>query len=143
MVRGVAEPLGKLLGRRPETLRLGAQLRDWYPSCLQALVPASKDTTETARLRYCRPCLTHGFHSPLFQLPWWDDCPVHHESLIEGCPQCDAPLPGGLELADPSQWLRCRACGFRLSDPGRLTQRRPADRTANSTEWWRWKKPGN
>lgn len=135
-VATVAEPLGKLLHRRPETLRLGAQLRDWYPRCLQALLPLNRDPTETARLRFCHSCLAHGYHSPLFQLPWWDECPVHAEPLAEGCPQCDALLPAGLALEDPAHWLRCQACGFRLSDPGRLIQPRHGTPPAVSERWW-------
>lgn len=136
VVAEVAPHLGKDLHRRTQTIRLGAQLIRWIPTCLRPLL-GDHDATTHAQLRFCESCLSGGFHSPLFQLPWWDTCPVHDEPLRTGCPSCGNPLRAGLAVSSPSQWLICGQCGFELSDPGRLV-RLPlsATRRCETAKWW-------
>lgn len=44
-------------------------------------------------LRYCPRCLELGYHTPLFQLLWVTECPVHGVSLASHCPRCACPIP--------------------------------------------------
>ena len=116
----VAARIASALGRRPAEVRLGALLKSWYPSAMQPLLRQS-DPSRYDRLRFCSTCLKRqGYHSPLFQLPWWTGCPIHSDPLLEGCPSCGAALPTALVLARPDCWLTCRSCGHELASSGEL-----------------------
>lgn len=128
--------ISKALKRRPELVRLGAEVRRWWPTALQALLTHGSDPTTFDRLRFCRMCLLHGDHSPLFQLPWWDGCPVHDEPLCEGCPTCQAPIPAGLPHENPARWLVCSNCGKELSDRALLAHLHPGSERSHSNSTW-------
>lgn len=40
----------------------------------------------------CLTCMSHGFHSTIYSLKWFDKCPVHEEKLIHACPICGKSL---------------------------------------------------
>lgn len=133
--RGADERLGRAQGRRPETVRLGAELLRWWPPSLR-LLGRWHDPTMFDRLRFCRTCLEQGDHSPLFQLPWWDGCPIHADPLCEGCPRCGAPIPAGLPPAHPADWLTCAQCRWELSDPAKLAKVHAPLTRADKDRWW-------
>ncbi len=133
--RGAGERLSRAQGRRPETVHLGAELLRWWPSCLRPL-GRWHDPTMFDRLRFCRTCLEQGNHSPLFQLPWWDGCPIHADPLCEACPHCGAPIPAGLPPAHPADWLTCAHCRWELSDPAKLAQVHAPLTRADTDRWW-------
>ena len=131
----VANRWGRALKRHPDAVRLGAELMRWYPPALRPLLAGADPTTDD-RLRFCRACLQRGYHSPLFQLPWWEACPIHGEPLCEACPACANPVPAAFLPSDPSRALECRQCGHALADPARLAQlvaRPPHDEIET---WW-------
>lgn len=53
------------------------------------LVPKNAKTTIYRCLRYCPECLSHGYHSSLFQLGLYETCPIHNKLLKTTCPHCD------------------------------------------------------
>lgn len=124
------------LNRRPESVRLSAELVRWWPPALRTLRSRLDDPTTFERLRFCRPCLRRGDHSPLFQLPWWSGCPVHDEPLCEDCPQCHTPIPAGLPHADPARWLVCPHCHAELSDRALLAHLHAAPTRLHDDRWW-------
>ncbi len=132
---GTLELVSRALNRRPETVRLGAEVKRWWPPVLRPLL-LSVDSTKFERLRFCRACLERGDHSPLFQLPWWDGCPIHAEPLYEGCPHCDAPIPAGLPHADPRKWLACPNCAAELSDREKLVHLHKNPTRRDDDRWW-------
>jgi hypothetical protein len=133
--RGVAERWGRALNRHPQAIRLGAELVRWYPPALRPLLQ-SRDPMRFDRLRFCRTCLHRGYHSPLFQLPWWDGCPVHGEPLREGCPTCGSPLPAGFDHDCPGHWFECPDCGLDLADTACLTQLQDRPGADEIARWW-------
>lgn len=132
---GTLERVSRALNSRPESIRLGAQLAQWWPPALRPLL-RSQDPTTFDRLRFCRMCLLRGDHSPLFQLPWWTGCPVHDEPLCDGCPRCHAPIPAGLPHERPSQWLVCPRCAAELSDRALLAHLHATPGRQNDALWW-------
>ena len=133
---GTLERLSSSLNRRPESVRLGAELVRWWPPALRPLQSHFNDPMTFERLRFCRACLLRGDHSPVFQLPWWTGCPVHEEPLYEGCPDCHAPIPAGLPHAVPSRWLQCPHCRADLSDSALLAHLHAAPSRQNDGRWW-------
>ncbi len=118
---------------RPEQLRLSCQLRAWCPPAVKDCYAG--DVTQWSHLRYCRLCLERGFHSPLFQLPWWQGCPIHRdESLREAC-LCGALLPAGLDL-NAARILVCDACGADLIHPGRMLGLADSKCEAGASDAW-------
>ena len=49
-------------------------------------------------LRYCPKCISLGFHSARFQMPWIRIFPIHRVELVYGCPSCDAHIPYRCDL---------------------------------------------
>lgn len=102
---------------RPEQLRLSCRLHAWCPPAVKDCY--SGDVTQWSCLRYCRLCLERGFHSPLFQLPWWHGCPVHRDEPLRETCVCGVLLSAGLDL-NADRILVCDACGTDLIHPGRM-----------------------
>lgn len=118
---------------RPEQLRLSCRLGAWCPPAVKDCYAG--DVTPRSRLRYCRLCLERGFHTPLFQLPWWNGCPIHRdEPLREAC-RCGALLPAGLDL-DAARILICDACGADLIHPGRMLGLADSECEAGARDTW-------
>src|SRR3546814_14489881 len=57
-----------------------------------ATVPVLAISYGDVQVRFCPICLTRGFHSSLFQLPWISHCPVHGRPLPISSPSCTNPI---------------------------------------------------
>jgi hypothetical protein len=44
-------------------------------------------------LRFCPECLKIGYHARYFQLLSLAECPIHHLTLLDECPNCGAKTP--------------------------------------------------
>ena len=93
------DPMEQALAFRPER---------WWPKSLRALASSASDG-----LRICVDCLRQGFHTGLFQLPWWRACPIHNQPLKTRCPACGTRLAYSTELLvtdHPDKFFRCVEC---------------------------------
>ena len=99
----------------------------WWPEALRTFAPAFVDP-----LRFCPACLEEGYHSNLFQLPWWARCPMHDVSLRSACPHCGGPLTGLSLRAAPARALHCSDCNRSLVSTGALVD---AARGPNADRW--------
>lgn len=87
----------------------------WWPKELRGFAIPFADP-----LRFCPACLEQGYHSNLFQLPWWQRCPIHDVDLLSGCTDCGGSLIGlGLRAA-PRQAFLCSCCGRDFVNTGAL-----------------------
>lgn len=77
----------------------------WWPEALRALAAAFVEP-----LRFCPICLLEGYHTYLFQLPWWIRCPVHGVALRNTCQHCGAELTGLGPKTTPAHAFRCKGC---------------------------------
>lgn len=66
-------------------------------------------TRRYAALRGCLECLALGYHSPLHQLPWINQCPWHRSPITDTC-QCGRPLLPTRTDGMPYRLLQC-SCG--------------------------------
>lgn len=64
------------------------------------------------KVRYCRKCMTHGYHCWLFQLWSVERCPAHEDLLRTDCEKCSAPMPlyPYDERSSTELGLRCERC---------------------------------
>lgn len=61
-------------------------------------------------LRYCVECLARGFHSPLYQLKFIPQCPMHHLPLRQSCHYCGGIIPYRLTTAALKVPFACIHC---------------------------------
>lgn len=87
----------------------------WWPGALRTFASAFADP-----LRFCPTCLVQGYHSHLFQLPWWMRCPVHDVDLRSACLHCGGTLTGLRARAAPGRALHCSGCSRSLVNTGAL-----------------------
>lgn len=73
--------------------------------CLSEDLPLLEDLTYK-HLRYCEPCLAEGFHSVLMQFPFFVNCPIHFQPLVQCCSSCGNALPYNW----PSTYKRAFQC---------------------------------
>jgi hypothetical protein len=70
-----------------------------------------KLTIEYNHLRFCRECLSYGYHSALHQILEMETCAVHRMPLLTRCAACDWATMG-CHLSD--SWIiaefNCRRC---------------------------------
>lgn len=133
----VAERIAQALHRQPGEVRLGARISSWYPPALHSLL-GDIDPTDYDRFRFCAPCLSRqGYHSPLFQLPWWNGCPIHPEPLSDCCIKCGEQLRASIELADTIPWLACPRCGYEFASNAELVGLHGAVLSNSERDAWR------
>ena len=83
----------------------------------------------TGNLRFCRTCLSLGYHSSLYSLTLLHACPIHGEPLVDGC-TCGAVIGTKLKADDFKRYARC-VCGNTIFiDPENCRSPKiPAERT--------------
>ena len=74
------------------------------------MYPSSSKQT----LRYCPKCISLGFLSASFQMPWIRICPIHRVELVDGCPSCDAHIPYRCDWETLTFAYGCSDCGTAL-----------------------------
>lgn len=89
--------------------------RYWTPSDWQIF--GGRKPYWRPQLTACEECLSTGFHSMMFQLPWVDRCPWHGSNLVSSCARCSEPLWKCFLGEMPP--LVC-ACGYDFVDGGQL-----------------------
>ena len=71
---------------------------------------AASPIESTDVLRYCVECLSRGFHSPLYQLKFIPQCPIHHLPLRQSCQYCGGIIPYRLTTAALKVPFACIHC---------------------------------
>lgn len=87
----------------------------WWPAALNSMSPAFGDP-----IRFCSDCLRGGYHTLLFQLPWWVRCPIHGCLLLRTCPTCGGALNGLRLRAQPAVAFQCSHCSRDLVSTGAI-----------------------
>lgn len=64
----------------------------------------------TEFLRWCEPCMTAGFHTPLFQISSTRVCPLHSQPLVDRCPRCQQKIPYTLTTGYGKEPFVCPHC---------------------------------
>ena len=64
-------------------------------------------------LRFCPICIRSGYHSPLYQMLWLSQRPIHHVALVQSCPNCHAEIPLTLTKREFRPYYGCH-CGAHL-----------------------------
>jgi len=86
----------------------------WWPANLRKVAERT-----VSGLRFCPICLRQGYHSEMFQLPWWQRCALHDERIAESCPKCGSHIHRSWGLSrneDPGRLFHCTSCGFDLAN---------------------------
>lgn len=99
----------------------------WWPAALRTFAVAFADP-----LRFCPTCLMEGYHTHLFQLPWWIRCPMHNEDLQSACLRCGGRLAGMALGAEPRRAFHCSVCQRDLVNTGALVD---AQRGTKAERW--------
>ncbi len=94
---------------------LGFDSTRWWPNALQSFAAPFANP-----LRFCPECLWEGYHTNLFQLPWWRKCPVHRSDLRSTCPHCSSPVIGIPLRGEPSHAFHCSGCNRDLANTGAI-----------------------
>lgn len=63
-----------------------------------------------SHVRYCPRCIARGYHSPLHDLLFIPNCPIHEEPLQFVCPKCSQPIDQALPRTANHDAYSCR-CG--------------------------------
>lgn len=99
------ERIGESLRLKVSEVPLAFDPTHWWPEALRTFAIPFADP-----LRFCPACLEQGYHTHLFQLPWWQRCPVHDLHLLSECPSCGGALVGLGLRAPPKYALHCSSC---------------------------------
>ena len=83
----------------------------WWPAALDSMAAAFCEP-----LRFCLDCATQGYHTNLFQLPWWICCPIHRSALLHACPDCGGALNGLRLRFEPALAFQCSRCSRDMVD---------------------------
>lgn len=121
--------LGDSLRLRSPDVLLAFDQKRWWPAALRSFAPSFLDP-----LRYCPQCLAQGYHTHLFQLPWWLSCPVHEMPLCDACPRCQGALAMLPFRAEPVRAFHCQHCQWDLANTGTIVM---ASRHGVPEQWHR------
>lgn len=95
------------------------------PKCIlrAALLAPGGRRRYSQMLRYCRPCIAHGYHSVVHQIESVERCPAHRCPLESTCRHCgyEAPYRVNVQLLEaPYRCAQCRqsygGLGWRPTD---------------------------
>lgn len=62
-------------------------------------------------LRWCPRCAIGAFHTPIFQLNFLANCPIHHRAILSRCTKCRAQIPYRLRPELFASPFTCPFCG--------------------------------
>jgi hypothetical protein len=99
----------------PGELALAYHQKSWWPPCFESFARFF-----LTPLRYCPECIHQGYHTLLFQLPWWRQCPIHRTALTRCCPRCRGELTGLRFDAEPARAFHCVRCQLDLANSGAI-----------------------
>lgn len=114
---GLAAKLLTVPGKRYALPALAQRWERAY--CEHYQIPYQTPVNNESRLnlRNCPSCARFGYHSYLFQFPWFRQCPIHQEPVVPVCPRCQRRWPLASELHNTRS--ECPTCGIHF-DLGRL-----------------------
>lgn len=75
-----------------------------------SVMPSHSLALCATELRYCKPCLTMGFHTAWFQWTHIERCPLHCVPIRRGCFHCSSRIPYELRASLALSPLCCPAC---------------------------------
>jgi hypothetical protein len=75
-----------------------------------ALVEGTGRRRYSDAFRFCRRCLTHGYHSVVHQLESLSQCPAHHCALESVCRRCGRETPLRVNVRLLEARYRCANC---------------------------------
>lgn len=90
-----------------------------------ALLKPSQHPRYHTSLRFCKRCMSVGFHSVLHQMLHIENCPIHRRPLETRCDRCDyeAPYVANVRLLESP--FRCSSCGNYYGSQGWSPNRPP------------------
>jgi len=91
--------------------RLGKMLNLPLKTLHIAVIPSSHAAISSPYFRYCKKCLSRGYHSVVHQLETAHLCPIHSHALWTDCRYCAYRAPYRLNaglLDAPHRCSRCR-----------------------------------
>ena len=94
--------------------RLARQLGVPHKMIRAALTPASGKPALSPVFRYCRRCLSFGYHGIVHQRLSVQQCPIHGDWLKEVCPTCDERMDFKINTLIMDAPFRCGYCARRL-----------------------------
>lgn len=83
-------------------------------SFLVGLLPNSRRKS-IDHLKWCAKCAAVGFHTPIFQLDFVADCPIHGMPLQTRCRNCNAQVPYRFRNEVINSPFACPSCGIPFS----------------------------
>ncbi|WP_342561127.1 hypothetical protein NST84_15720 [Paenibacillus sp. FSL R7-0345] len=66
-------------------------------------------------LRWCKRCISNGYHSWLHQFKLLQKCSFHNCDLIDACPKCNRKIPFLLSNKQMGEPFTCK-CSYRMGD---------------------------
>ena len=66
---------------------------------------------QEVHLRFCEDCVALGFHSPFFQMPWIERCPIHGSPIEDECPSCAQKILYRIDSDALTLAYGCPDCG--------------------------------
>ncbi|MBY3621005.1 hypothetical protein HGO21_15745 [Acinetobacter sp. CUI P1] len=66
-------------------------------------------------LRWCKRCISNGYHSWLHQFKLLQKCSFHNCDLIDTCPKCNRKIPFLLSNKQMGEPFTCK-CSYRMGD---------------------------
>jgi hypothetical protein len=75
-----------------------------------SIMPSHSLALCATELRYCKSCLTMGFHAAWFQWTHIERCPLHSVPIRRGCFHCLSPIPYALGASLALSPLCCPVC---------------------------------
>lgn len=92
------------------------------------------------KLRFCRSCLSAGYHSAVHQITYVKRCPIHHIPLETHCPTCGCDIPMTCSDTALAHAFSCR-CGHQFLNAAPETGLRAAVANLDTStigDWLTW-----
>lgn len=100
--------ISKALGQAmPDTWRISTAHRLEILEATETPRVLPKRLRQNAYRRQCPSCARQLYHADISALPWMQACPIHHEPLTSGCPDCGLPWPHFRDIGRRD----CACCG--------------------------------
>lgn len=129
----------------PELVQRALNLTDLHMRTARTvdyIRPDEAKVLASRSLRICPKCIKGGFHTPLHQLIFIPQCPLHQEPLLEVCGDCGKPTPlyslSRESCCNPYGCAECGAVWWQRSRVGQMTAGEQEERFRLMSEIGEW-----
>ena len=129
----------------PEIVQLSLNLTDLHMRTARTVDYVRPDEAKvlaSRSLRICPKCIRGGFHTPLHQLVFIPQCPLHKEPLLNVCVDCGRPTPlyylSRQSFCTPYGCAECGAVWWQRSRVGQMTEGEQEERVRIMSEIGEW-----